>query len=748
MSEYNFDDVLSGAPAADAEVLDGLDVDSLSPYESAPIAANPDQPQAAPIADNQASKGREVNSQDVDFLEGSDSHGINQDKIVPYPSLFKPAATQPVPQTRRARKPRVTVRQQLRSRRPSKRPDSVEDYDPSEDEMVLLHKYICPIVDCPRKGVPFKGQLNALVAHLFHKHKLVIDRTLFNKPFKCPYGDDKWFYAKRDLDSHIAADHRTQLNAMVNRTSGGGNFCAECGFVTGQRLKKHKKLHAMCDNGEACQRFKWKELTVLGYKECQYCNKVITHGKRKYFEHVLNNHIIVCEVPCEECGLLFGNETLRDHHVNVVHVQNLQELDDSVDAWDKNVPEGFQARPDMFDEVPGSLSFSNLGSEKLTSLGEPSGEKVNKKVIKKGTKKVDNKVDKKATEKVTEKGTKKVRRKKKTNKTQKAQKQPDEVDLSDGDSLNQPIEVEDSPDQALDRSGAVEVSSGSPEQQAPVYIIPRPPLEWNPSHTENPNKWIQKARTTLSQKPIKEWIRQLAKVDPGEKVFKFDRTGAYEALTAEHVLKLLNVSGDRYLCDSIINIYLHLMKELCDKLGVKDRVCGNLYIITKLMEFYAKKKTKSDKPKLKIPKGTKRLYLPFLVNTNHWVFAEVCFDEKRIKCYNSFGATPKAEMGYLRKEFNNYPCEDVPTPQQANGSDCGVHVCLNIHSLMHGAKLMPSMRNGRANIMTNMIDGYIKWASQTYHATRKHDPKQTRVLGRSANSHHTRRNKGRHTKRL
>ena len=98
-----------------------------------------------------------------------------------------------------------------------------------------------------------------------------------------------------------------------------------------------------------------------------------------------------------------------------------------------------------------------------------------------------------------------------------------------------------------------------------------------------------------------------------------------------------------------------------------------------------------------------KLFIPINVNRSHWILAVIFFEEKRIQIYDSMNGSGYRYLNmlfdYLKCEFRDkkkskgswndwklIPC-GRNTPQQENGFDCGVFVCMYIHYIADNREL-------------------------------------------------------------
>jgi Ulp1 family protease len=110
------------------------------------------------------------------------------------------------------------------------------------------------------------------------------------------------------------------------------------------------------------------------------------------------------------------------------------------------------------------------------------------------------------------------------------------------------------------------------------------------------------------------------------------------------------------------------------------------------------------------------MVVPFNIGGNHWVCAEVSFEDCTIQYHNllhygehpflgtlfrymqeehrryQHGAFPFPELAdpsvaSLHQRWKILPCTDKSTPRQPNGYDCGMYVCAIVDCIMRGLPL-------------------------------------------------------------
>jgi len=168
------------------------------------------------------------------------------------------------------------------------------------------------------------------------------------------------------------------------------------------------------------------------------------------------------------------------------------------------------------------------------------------------------------------------------------------------------------------------------------------------------------------------------------------------------VKDISTLKGLNWLNDEVINFYFELLKERSNN----NENLPNIHIMNTY--FYSKYLEKGYKS---VRRWTKRvnifekqlMFIPCHMNGVHWTLCVVNFDQKNIVYYDSMGAKKKEVVNdiktYLQEEHLDKKkskidlsdwqsiCMGCDSPQQNNGSDCGVFTCTTAEFISRNAKL-------------------------------------------------------------
>ncbi|KAK8844621.1 hypothetical protein IAR55_006468 [Kwoniella newhampshirensis] len=162
-----------------------------------------------------------------------------------------------------------------------------------------------------------------------------------------------------------------------------------------------------------------------------------------------------------------------------------------------------------------------------------------------------------------------------------------------------------------------------------------------------------------------------------------------------------------WLDDEIMNAYCALMTDRAQVDGTKRRVHY-------LNSFFYAKLVDQGYEKARLKRWTKKidifdldvLVFPINLGNMHWTACAVNFDKKRVEYYDSMGdgtgnraGVFRAVRGYLdaeHREKKGQPFDftgwenhfNENTPQQDNGSDCGVFSCQTLEMITRGRDLV------------------------------------------------------------
>ena len=168
------------------------------------------------------------------------------------------------------------------------------------------------------------------------------------------------------------------------------------------------------------------------------------------------------------------------------------------------------------------------------------------------------------------------------------------------------------------------------------------------------------------------------------------------------VKDISTLKGLNWLNDEVINFYFELLKERSNN----NENLPSIHIMNTY--FYSKYLEKGYKS---VRRWTKRvnifekqlMFIPCHMNGVHWTLCVVDFRQKNIVYYDSMGAKKKEVVNdiktYLKEEHLDKKkseidlsdwqsiCMGCASPQQNNGSDCGVFTCTTAEFISRNAKL-------------------------------------------------------------
>ena len=171
---------------------------------------------------------------------------------------------------------------------------------------------------------------------------------------------------------------------------------------------------------------------------------------------------------------------------------------------------------------------------------------------------------------------------------------------------------------------------------------------------------------------------------------------------------------DTWLSDEVINTFMHLIlqRNVSRNLSVPETAQKHIHIFntfffTKLLQGNTYDYERVQRFSRHVHQGNifniDILLIPIHINGNHWALMEINFPNKKIQYLDSLATSNdnyiKHTMQYLKDEHDkkfNFPLPDINfwslvtdnqnTPQQKNGHDCGVFICLFAEAIAKGIR--------------------------------------------------------------
>lgn len=151
----------------------------------------------------------------------------------------------------------------------------------------------------------------------------------------------------------------------------------------------------------------------------------------------------------------------------------------------------------------------------------------------------------------------------------------------------------------------------------------------------------------------------------------------------------------RWLNDTVIEFFMKFVEKSTEK-----TVAFNSFFYTNLSERGYQGVRRWMKRKKSQIGDLDKIFIPINLNQSHWALGMIDITRKRIVYVDSLSNGPNAMSfailndlkKYVIEESKNamgadFELENLPCPQQPNGFDCGIYLCMNTLYLSHDSSL-------------------------------------------------------------
>jgi len=158
----------------------------------------------------------------------------------------------------------------------------------------------------------------------------------------------------------------------------------------------------------------------------------------------------------------------------------------------------------------------------------------------------------------------------------------------------------------------------------------------------------------------------------------------------------------KWLNDNIIDFYMHMLRE-----KFQSRICAfSSFFSRKFDSGYNYSSVKQWFTKLKCRvkfQDLEKIFLPCNIHGKHWILIVLNPPEKKIQIYDSLYPHDVKNLGKMMQNYvadevqMHFDIEEIKSPQQLNGDDCGVFVCMFAKMLIMGIPLAKKFQQHEIN---------------------------------------------------